>query len=52
MRKSLQFLCVGLLLLAGLFVLMLGITGFTATTRGDVGEFSRGLRRALHLHNP
>jgi len=41
-----------LLLLAGLFVLTLGVTGFTAATRGDVGEFSRGLRHALHLHNP
>jgi cytochrome c biogenesis protein CcdA len=42
----------GLLLVAGLFVLMLGITGFTAATRGDVGEFSRDLRHTFHLHNP
>jgi cytochrome c biogenesis protein CcdA len=38
----------GLLLVAGLFVLLLGITGITARNRGDVGEFSRGLRRVLH----
>jgi cytochrome c biogenesis protein CcdA len=42
----------GLLLVAGLFVLTLGITGFTAASRGDVGEFSRRLRHTLHLHNP
>ena len=38
----------GLMLIAGVFVLLLGITGFTGMGRGHVGQFSRSLRRTLH----
>ncbi len=40
----------GLALVAGLFVLLLGVTGIGSTRRGDFGVFSRRLRRFLHLH--
>jgi cytochrome c biogenesis protein CcdA len=39
----------GLMLLAGVFVILLGVTGFTSSSRGRLGRFSRHLRRLLHL---
>ncbi len=40
----------GLALVAGLFVVLLGVTGIGSSTRGDFGTFSRRVRRLLHLH--
>jgi hypothetical protein len=37
----------GLALLAGTFVLLLGITGLTGLSHGRVGKVSRGLRHIL-----
>lgn len=39
-----------LALVAGVFVVVLGVTGLASTHRGDFGSFSRHLRRMLHLH--
>ena len=39
----------GLMLFAGVFVILLGVTGFTSSTRGRLGRLSRHLRRLLHL---
>ena len=36
-----------LALVAGVFVVTLGVTGLTLTTPGDTGQFSRGLRHLL-----
>ncbi|HLI60697.1 MAG TPA: GAP family protein [Solirubrobacteraceae bacterium] len=36
-----------LALVAGIFVVTLGVTGLTLTTPGDTGQFSRGLRHLL-----
>jgi cytochrome c biogenesis protein CcdA len=41
-----------LMLIAGVFVILLGVTGFTASGHGSLGRMSRRLRRALHLHSP
>jgi hypothetical protein len=40
----------GVMLVAGVFVVVLGLTGLAGQTRGEVGEFSRGLQRRLHIH--
>lgn len=40
----------GLALVAGLFVIVLGATGLGSRRRGQLGVFSRDLRRFLHLH--
>jgi cytochrome c biogenesis protein CcdA len=40
----------GVMLVAGLFVVALGLTGLAGQTRGHVGQLSRGLQRRLHLH--
>lgn len=40
----------GLALLAGLIVVLLGVTGLASPHHNDFGTFSRKLRRALHLH--
>jgi len=39
----------GLMLLAGVFVILLGVTGFTSRSHGRLGRFSRRLRGLLHL---
>jgi cytochrome c biogenesis protein CcdA len=39
-----------LLFTAGVFVTVLGITGYTIHSRGRIGRFSRGLQNTLHLH--
>ncbi|MGB0095520.1 MAG: GAP family protein [Solirubrobacteraceae bacterium] len=41
----------GLALVAGVFVIVLGATGLGSTRRGDLGIFSRRLRRLLQLHH-
>ena len=41
----------GLALVAGVFVIVLGATGLGSRRRGELGVFSRGLRRLLHLHH-
>ena len=40
----------GLALVAGLFVIVLGVTGIGSRQRNDFGTFSRRIRRLLHLH--
>jgi cytochrome c biogenesis protein CcdA len=40
----------GLALVAGVFVVLLGVTGIGSRTRGDFGTFSRRFRRFLHIH--
>ncbi len=40
----------GLALVAGLFVVVLGVTGLAAAHRGRFGRFSRHLRHFFHLH--
>jgi hypothetical protein len=40
----------GLMCVAGVFVIFLGVTGFTSRGHGRVGRLSRQLRRLLHLH--
>lgn len=39
----------GVALLAGIFVVLLGITGLLVTRRGDVGGLARGVRHLFHL---
>lgn len=41
-------LLAGLALLAGVFVLALGVTGLTSGTRGTIGRLSRRFRRTIH----
>jgi cytochrome c biogenesis protein CcdA len=43
-------LLAGLMLIAGVFVVLLGVTGLTAHGHGRLGTLSRQLRRTLHLH--
>ncbi len=43
-------LLAGLALVAGLFVVALGVTGIGVVHRGRFGRFSRHFRRILHLH--
>ncbi len=38
----------GLMLLAGLFVILLGVTGLTSSGRGRFGRFMRHFRQVLH----
>jgi cytochrome c biogenesis protein CcdA len=39
-----------LMLIAGVFVIVLGINGYTAHRRGRLGRLSRQLQNTLHLH--
>jgi cytochrome c biogenesis protein CcdA len=39
-------------LVAGLFVIFLGVSAFAATKRGDLGTAARTVRHIFHLHTP
>lgn len=47
LHRHWPILVAGLALVAGIFVITLGVTGLTLSTGGDVGEFSRHLRHLI-----
>jgi cytochrome c biogenesis protein CcdA len=47
LQRRWPVLLAGLALVAGVFVLTLGITGLASSQRGDVGNFSRSLRHVI-----
>jgi len=48
LQRNWPMLLSGLLFVAGLFVLVLGITGFASAGKGRIGRFMRHLRTLLH----
>jgi cytochrome c biogenesis protein CcdA len=48
LQRNWPLLLSGLLFLAGLFVVLLGVTGLTSSGRNDFGQFMRRFRHLLH----
>ncbi len=50
LQRRWPYLVSALALVAGIFVVVLGVTGFGQSLHGALGRFSRHVRHVLHLH--